>query len=313
MSRNFAKISIKPRYRTAFALFFCALCAASVLLFPTLAAESLARSCKRFYLRLLPALFPMMILSRRMAAYMPVPHGKAAKLFCRLSGLSENELPLFVIGLLCGYPLPAVLAAKEYENGGCDAEEAARRAALFDNASPGFLIAFAGSGLLGSVKYGIFLYTAQVLSVLCTARLFPAKIRSKKTAARQSANTLAEDIRQSARLLTELFAFTAAFSLLADFIGAVLRFFHAPSCLTGFAAGLLEITDGCVMLAGGTVPKKALCLMLPFLSGMGGASVLLQVRAALPPPLSIRPYLAMRPVTAVLMTACFQIMTAVSP
>lgn len=305
--------------KTGASVLFCLLCAASVLLFPSLVSKSLLRSLERFYRCLLPALFPMMILSRRLLCALPQKSGPRFFRFCRTFSLTPDSFFLFLTGLLCGYPLPAALCAELFSQKRLGARDAERCAALFDNASPGFLIAFVGNGLLGSVKYGVFLYIAQTLAVLCAMRIFSRSEKSppdgrafaEKSEKGREPSSLTEDIRRAAHTLLEIAAFTAAFSLAADFAAVFLSAIPLPKSTVGFAAGLLEITDGCTLLS--DCPKEVLFLLLPFLSGLGGASVLCQVRAALPRGLSIRPYLAARALIACLMTACFFVMTRISP
>lgn len=305
------------KIKTLFSVFFCLFCIASVLLFPSLTAGSIRRSLTRFTSRLIPALFPMMILSRRLLCSLPEGKNPVLLCLCRFLSLTPDALFLFLTGLLCGYPLPAVLSADLYRNGRLTSYEAERCAAFFDNASPGFLIAFVGNGLLGSAKYGVFLWFAQTLSVLCALKLFPISPKEKLSRAEQNPSRkrektpLTEDIRESARILSEIAAFTAAFSLLADFTAAFLSALSVPLPIVSLAAGFSEITDGCAFLA--DCPKKVLFLLLPFLSGLGGLSVLCQVRTALPRTLSIRPYLFARGFIALLMTACFFVMMCISP
>lgn len=299
-------------------------CLVGVLFFPNLTHHSLSASLKRSYVQLIPTLFPMMIFSKRLTITLSdffsseSSHAKRLiGILSRITAIPEPILPLFFIGMLCGYPLPALLTAGQLREKSLSLSEAETAVALCNNTSPAFLIGFLGSGLFGSTKYGIFLFISQILALIGTAHILslahPADPSLQMPANRsiQPAPPLIEDIRSSVYTMLEIIGFTAFFSLLADFVGAALSYLSAPPLLCAAVVSLLEITDGAAALSSASFPVAL--LLLPFFAGLGGISVLFQIRAVLPENVSVRRWVIARACVAPLMTVCFFVMTRISP
>lgn len=76
-------------------------------------------------------------------------------------------LPLLT-GLLGGYPAGAKTAADLYRQGRLTRREAELLLGFCDNCGPAFLLGFAGAGILGSARAGVWLYLVHVGSALLT-------------------------------------------------------------------------------------------------------------------------------------------------
>lgn len=301
---------MSKKYIRTLSVLFCLVGILSVLALPSLTKDSLHRSLDRCVTLLIPSLFPMMVLSRRLLSGLSLKDSRRYRRLSKITGIPVSLLPVFAVGLFCGYPVPAILIARQYEQRLITRKEAEFGVALCNNASPGFLIAFAGGSILQSVKAGVFLYLSQILAVICTAHLIkPPSSTGFPPMPAQDAGLVA-DIRQSVYTLLELFGFVAFFSLAGDFFGTLLVQLSAPPVPAAFLSGLVEITGSITALS--CAPLFWRRLLLPVLSALGGVSVFFQIASVLPKTLSMKPYLKARCLIAPLMTACFLIMTYLS-
>ena len=74
-------------------------------------------------------------------------------------------------GFLGGYPAGARSAAQLYEQGSISRREAERLLGFCNNCGPGFLIGFAGSGILGSARAGAQLLAIHILAALISGAI----------------------------------------------------------------------------------------------------------------------------------------------
>lgn len=303
-----------------FPLFGIVCCMFGVLFFPNLTRHSLSASLKRSVGQLIPTLFPLMVLSKRLlSALSGIFASRSARkarflhVISRITAIPEPILPLFFVGMFCGYPLPAVLTAARLREKALSTPQAETAVAICNNASPAFLIGFLGNGVYGSVKLGIFLYLSQLLALIGTAHIWAKSddhVFSRPQACSFPAATLIEDIRSSVYTMLEIVGFTAFFSLIADLIGAVLTQLSVPPLVCAAVLSFLELTDGTAALSAASASVRT--LLLPFFAGLGGLSVLFQIRAVLPDTVSVRRWIAARCCVAPLMTLCFRIMLGIS-
>lgn len=125
----------------------------------SLAAEGVRQGLALCYRTVLPALFPAMVLCGMLSEVTEqLPFAPARTLWCT--------------SLLCGYPLGLQAVARSYARGILEEKQALRLSACCSNASPVFLILYAGSEVLGSTASGVALLLAQTaVSFLLAWRL----------------------------------------------------------------------------------------------------------------------------------------------
>ena len=157
----------KSAYLTRDSL-FAALCLGAVFL--SFAEIETVTAAMRDGLRLcahsvVPALFPFFVLTSCILA-----SKKSISLLSlflrplsRLLALSPQGAIAFLFGSLFGFPIGARVIAEGVVRGSIDKKEGERLLLFCNNASPAFLIGGVGVGMLGSVKYGIFLFFIQLL------------------------------------------------------------------------------------------------------------------------------------------------------
>ncbi len=213
----------------------------------------------------IPSLFPYMTLSSLLLS-------RGSARFSRLipmwaMGLSPSCSPVFLTGILCGFPVGAVGSRSLTEKGHISPEEGARLIALSSHVSPAFLLGVVGThwqcrafgaflflfGLLFSLLCGAFLkkWSAIVPSpALCVADLTPppgiavsfCRAVTDAAAACLSVTGFIVFFQVISALLSSVFVpLTPLFTLLLEFSSAVIlgaKTGGLPgAALTGFAVG----------------------------------------------------------------------------
>lgn len=205
------------------------------------------------YRSVLPALFPAMVVCGMIgetAEYLPLP----------------PALAIWINGHLCGFPLGIKTLARAYHRGLLTRRQTIRLSACCANASPAFLVLYAGQSVLGSRQEGILLLLGQVMislgAAVCSGALedtptLPAEERPLLRAA-------ADSIAGAALGSLTLTGYIVFFSAVAALCNALPGF--------SYLYGFLELTGGLAAL-----PEKSASLALTAaIIGFSGLSVLLQ-------------------------------------
>lgn len=121
-----------------------------LLLKGTAAGEGVRHGLNLAYRTILPSLFPVMVLSGiigELSEYIPLP----------------TPWTVWISSHLCGFPLGIRTLTRTYQRGLLTKEQTVRLSACTANASPAFLILYAGEKILGSFRNGLLLYFSQLL------------------------------------------------------------------------------------------------------------------------------------------------------
>ncbi len=263
-----------------------------LFIFPDKTFESVSASWERCTASLLPSLFPMSVLSKQICPYLFFGKSRFSAFLSKLSGFSERELPVFLISLLCGYPIPSVVAKDMADSGALTKEEAQKVIALCNNASPSFLIFFVGQCIFNSQAFGVALYLCQALSVAVIAhfkKVSQAEFRGQKALH----ESLSESVVRSAKSIVVLFGFVIFFSLAGDLAKNVASKLGTPPIFGVILSGIFESTSGIAGIS--NLPFATKLPLICFFASFGGLSVFFQVRASAGADLmDVREYLAAR-------------------
>lgn len=115
----------------------------------SLAAEGVRNGLTMAYRNVLPALFPAMVVCGMMgeiSEYIPLP----------------TAWTVWLTSQLCGFPLGIRTLTRTYQRGLLSKEQTLRLSACCANASPAFLVIYAGEKILRSTQEGILLLSAQI-------------------------------------------------------------------------------------------------------------------------------------------------------
>ena len=218
-----------------------------------------------------------------------------------------------IMGILSGYPVGAKIVCDLRKNNICSKEECERLLSFTNNSGPLFIIATVGVSLFGSSAIGFLLLITHILSSLTVGFLFRFW-KYNKTSSNSSLSTnssslktkvsfsklgeiISNSINNSISTLLTIGGFVVLFSVIISIIqnSHILSFVETfiPSKFTSpLILGLLEITNGISLIATIRVKKLSITIiMVAFLLGFGGFSVLLQVWSIVSrSDLSLKPY-----------------------
>lgn len=201
-----------------------------------LARVSFKDSVLRITNSLLPSIFPMMIA----APYLASELESAGYLLSKILKIPQSIIPTFIVGCVCGYPIPAAIIKELYEHKSVSSKNALNAIALFNNTSPAFIINYIGSYVMKSTACGIIMYLSQVISVVIVSRYVLTEenpSRNKSLCVR----SLPLQIKHSAQAMIDICAYVLTFSFAADIAVNILPQF---SILKPVISGMLEITRG---------------------------------------------------------------------
>ncbi len=206
----------------------------------------------------IPALFPAMVLCGmigELAEAVPAP----------------VPLTVWLTSHLCGFPLGERTLAKVYHRGLLSKKQAIRLSACCSNASPAFLIAYAGEMVLHSRKMGILLFISQLLVSLFLCMLLNAFQGSRRPdpEERPLLPVLTDSIAAAATGSLVLSGYITLFSV----VGALFQQHSGYAYFYGF----LELSGGLCVLPRGVWQLYFAAAMTAF----SGWSVMLQNSAFL--------------------------------
>ena len=253
---------------------FCVAASGFLFLFPDISTQSIISSAERCVTSLLPSLFPMMIISRQLAGMISFGGGRFSECLEALTGFPKPLLPVFFIGLLCGYPIPAIIAKNMYDSGKLTPDHTRTAFYLCNNASPAFLSFFVGRVVFSSVLSGFVLFISQCLAVITLAHFFKSTTRYPTFFDRKT-ERISDSISRATDSILKLFGFVIFFSLIADMAIYLLGHTHLPKQYAPLISGFFEITSGIGICCELKIPLKVIACC--FLCGMGGLSVYFQL------------------------------------
>ena len=223
----------------------------------------------------IPSLFPFFVLSILLTGSMGSSFALVPleKLF-RARGCG----PILITGLLGGYPVGAQAASQGYSSGQLSRAQANRLIMFCSQAGPSFLFGMAAYQF-PEPKYAWLLWLVQILSALCAARMIPAPEWEKSAKAQVSSITLSKAMKKAVSAMASVFGWVVLFRVILDFLRRFV-FFLFPKSIIILLSGLLELTNGCLMLSEiPSIPLRFLCaaLMLNF----GGICVMMQTSSVI--------------------------------
>lgn len=220
-----------------------AACAALALILDSRAASQAASAGIEICIRtVIPSLFPFFLLSGYLTGNL-----QGGAWIAKLFRSPKNTGGILLSGFLGGYPMGAKLTAQQFHSGGISKEEADRLIMFCSQAGPSFLFGIT-AGQLGKTRLVWLLWAVTLLSALSVAWLIPGD--SEKDAKNIPAKkvTLTEAMNTSVRAMAAVCGWVVVFNVLMFFLNSrFLRFL--PGEIQVLFCGLLELTNGCLMLS----------------------------------------------------------------
>lgn len=265
---------------------------AALLGYPAAVATGISRGLSVCSTVIIPTLYPFMLLAGLLADS-PLcrrPGAIAEAVARHLFGLPGCCAPAILLSLVGGYPAGVLAISRLYRQGQIDRQQMTRMTAFCVNGGPGFIISTVGAGLMGSVQAGILLCAAQlIVSVgigIALGRGHRLTKLQKNAPPLPPARPVAQIVGDTCSALLTMCGFvvlaacvlalTEAMGVARGIAGVM---WASPAAVSALLAALLEVSCGCVALAGmGTLAPFWLSLCLSW----SGLSVQGQLAAALP-------------------------------
>ena len=222
---------------------------------------------------LLPALFPFSVLSILITGSIigkKIPILAPVCRFCRIPAGCES---LFAVGILGGYPVGAQNVMIAFRDGKIPEADARRMAVFCNNAGPSFIFGILGP-LFPSPVYLWLLWGIQILSGLITGRLMPGGSRNPQMMQDARVPSATEAIQIAAKGMVHICSCVVLFRMVLEFLLHWILWYF-PSVIQVMISGLLELSNGCLMLYSVESAKLRFILAAVLLS-FGGLCVRMQ-------------------------------------
>ena len=275
-----------------------AVCTAAGLLWKTHeVAEGVRTGLSVCAQTVIPSLFPFMVLAGLIASTSAgVRLSRAVSAVTKeLLGLPEALGAVLLMSFVGGFPVGAKMLSSMLERRQIDSETASYSLCFCVNAGPSFLISAVGAAMLGSLRAGVVLLGAQVLSALIICA-FVSRRRLKPVAqvngVPSSSAAFVEAVQGAASGMIGICAFITAFSALTAMLNALglvravcrgLGYVFPQLGISFFSAlftGLMEVTSGCKAAA--ALHTRAGFALCAFLVSSSSLSISFQVQSCFP-------------------------------
>lgn len=194
----------------------------------------------------IPSLFPFFVLSILLTGSLnglPLPFLLPLS---RLCGIPEGAESIFVTGLLGGYPVGAQCVSQSWKSGQLSKKDAHRMLAFCNNAGPAFLFGMAGT-IFESQFIVWSLWIVQILSAILVAVILPGKSSAKITFENTPPISVSKALIRAVSVMAGVCGWVVIFRVILC-VGEKRIFYALPHEITVILTGLLELTNGCVLL-----------------------------------------------------------------
>lgn len=220
-----------------------------LLAYPDRASEGIRYGIRLCLEKLIPALFPFMILSSflirsRVYKALALPFGK---LTSKLFRLPDKAIPVILMSLIGGYPIGAIMTKALYEKNEITYDDAKQLMAFSSNPSISFCIGFIGSTLYKSIGAGLLVYLSSVIPSLFIGILYgrlkkavPLTALNKHEETKVSlSSAFTEAISESTAAITAICVTVTVFSCILELTEA----FTSNTYILSVASFFLEVTN----------------------------------------------------------------------
>lgn len=222
--------------------------------------------------KLIPTLFPFAVITQLiLRENLKIPF---SGFLCKLLGIPRNLITPLILGIICGFPIGAILVRDLYKQGAVEKKEAERIIILSSQPSIAFLL------FISKQTEDIFhqgnLLPASLLVILCFlifSKRKDSKFGISNVISRQSI-PLTSCITASGEAMISLSFFVTAFCAVASVIKSTLKNPNIIALILPF----LEISTATSYLSSGIISDNLKLFLIPFSVGFSGLSVYMQIK-----------------------------------
>ncbi len=226
----------------------------------------------------IPSLFPFFVISSLLTGVLTGKSVPVLEKIGKILGIPLGAESLVIIGFLGGYPVGAQCVAQACKCGRLSREDGERMLAFCSNAGPAFLFGLGGV-LFEDVRICWLLWMIHIFSALAVAAVTPRAGQIPLCPTELKSATLVESLQHAVKSMAIVCGWIILFRTIISFCR---RWFlwYFPSDIALLLSGLLELTNGCLLLT--DISSLGLRMELfSLLLGFGGICVLLQTKSAL--------------------------------
>ena len=265
-----------------------------VILKPSIYLGSVSKGILIWATVILPGLIPFMFLGKILAQ-----NPYTFKSCFLLSKVTEKcfRCPsvtgyIYFMSILSGYPMGAKLIKDFREAGMLNDSECKKAVSFCSTSGPIFMIGSVGASLLGSYKAGVIIFCSHILASFICGLVFRGKkciVTKSIFEGQKNSKDLLNDSMYSTIISSLIVGGFIAFTFLLidifynlgviNFIGKALNyilFFGKLNAGSEVAAGLIEVTRGCLELSQTSFSLATKTIICSGLTAFGGLSVHLQ-------------------------------------
>lgn len=196
---------------------------------------------------LIPSLLPFFIFSILLTGALSGQDVKIFRPLEKLCRIPRGSGSLLVIGLLGGYPVGAQNISLAHQRGELSRTDARRMIGFCSNAGPAFLFGMIGQ-FFEEPLYTWLLWIVHILSALAVSLLIPGIAGRYRSGGTSRTMTLSQALEKSVRVMVTVCGWVVFFRLIIGFADRWILWI-LPASLQVFLKGILELSNGCVLLA----------------------------------------------------------------
>lgn len=237
---------------------------------------------------ILPSLFPMFFLCTLLTGNIHVQGDKSHTAPGKLFSLHSSNTLLLVTSFLGGYPTGAQSVALAYHRGNLSKHHATRILACCNQAGPAFIFGILGSQFdSGIAPWAV--WAVQIISALLLLSIFGSSDMHTSPPLSEISVSPAEALNTAICAILRVCGWVILFRCMIGYIGKL--FVTIPNInIQVLATGLLELTNGCLLLS--CIDNESIRFILcSILLTFGGACVTFQTKSVISD-LPIIPYLS---------------------
>lgn len=236
------------------------------------AAEAAAEGVELVLRTALPALFPFFVLS---ALLVPCSTLFSLPSLSALLGIPAGWESVFLLGCIGGYPVGAQCVAQGYEAGQLRKQDAERMLGFCTNCGPSFLFGIVSAAFSGLI-FPLAVFLIGILSAVLTAMFWPGPSAPSGARPVITPVSLPQAVQLGLKSMASVSAWIILGKLLLVFLNKYL-FCLFPAPLRLFLTGLLELTNGCLLLS--EFPEGIRLIAACCFTAFGGLCVWMQVKS----------------------------------
>lgn len=225
---------------------------------------------------LIPSMFPFFILSMVLTSSLAGQSIKLLVPFCKLCRMPPGAESLLAIGLLGGYPVGAQNVLASCQLGLIPQDDARRMAVFCNNAGPAFLFGYLGT-LFDEPIYPWLIWGIHIAGALFLGSVLPGGSYAFSDLPASKPLALSQAFHRSLQVMAQVCGWVILFRVLLGFLERWF-FWMVPENTVIFLSGLLELSNGCMMLSKLSSNGSRMILASTFL-GFGGICVLMQTQS----------------------------------